>query len=554
VSRFPLKIPPEQQLINARGPDIALSPDGSMLVYLGESESGIQLLLRKMGQLDASPIPGTEGAYSPFFSSDSQWVGFFSGGVLKKVLLSGAPPLSIAKVINPYGGTWGENGIIIYGTRSSGLFQVSDKGGTPERLTTPDKEQGVTSHRWPDILPGNKAVLVTIWRTDLEDASIGIVDLKTGEVRELMEMAIYPRYSLSGHLIFGNLEGSLLAARFDLSRLKLKGSVISLLDGTQVTRGGDLNFTLSRNGSLVYALGISSYYSLVMVNRQGLGKPLGLEGRRFRTPKFSPDGDKAALSITDGRATDIWIYSFEHGLLTRLTLGEYDWYPTWTMDGERIIFASTRSGIADIYFKKADGSSDAELFFKSETNKWEPCLSPDGKTLVYRKGYVARGPDIFMLPLEEERKAQPYLNTSSSELNPMVHPKGRWLLFTSDESGQREVYIRTFPDPSEGRWQVSVNGGQEPLWSRDGKELFYRSHGDNKIVSVEVKTEPVFELGTRKILFDDVYVRRTDHPNYDIHPDNDRFLMIKRNELESTEIIIVLNWFEELKRIVPSGK
>jgi serine/threonine-protein kinase len=443
--------------------------------------------------------------------------------------------------------------MIIFGTSTSGLFQVSSAGGVPQSITTPDAEQGVVSHRWPDILPGDEAVLFTIWKSSLEDVSIGVVNLKTGEVKRLMEMGTYPRYAISGHLVYGSPDGSLLAAPFDLSRLELKGSVISLLDDIHITSGGPLNFTVSHNGSLVYIKGESTYYRIVMVDRQGVEQSLGKEYSGFRSPRFSPDGKQVACEFFDGSSYNIWIYKLEHGPLTRLTFGNNDYYPTWTPDGERIVFSSSRGGERDLYWKKADGSGDAELLFTAENAQWETSLSPDGKLLVYREVHPSSGRDIWVMPLEGERKAQPFLISSFSENTPMISPNGRWLAYTSNESGGIQVYVRTFPDVSGGRWQASTEGGQEPVWSRDGRELFYRSR-DNKIVSVSVKTDPVFELGTRKILFEDVYLKRYQHSNYDVHPDNNRFLMIKPSTIKLAEMFVVLNWFEELKRLVPTKK
>jgi serine/threonine-protein kinase len=303
----------------------------------------------------------------------------------------------------------------------------------------------------------------------------------------------------------------------------------------------------------VYIEGEASNYTIVMVDRQGIEQSLGKEQRSYRAPRFSPDGKQVAFDIREGSSLNIWIYKLEHGPLTRLTFGTNDLYPTWTPDGERIVFSSNRTGDFDLYWKKADGSIDTEPLFQAEFLQFETSLSPDGKLLVYREVHSSTGMDIWVLPLEGERKPQPFLNTSFSESTPMLSPNGRWLAYTSNESGERQVYVRTFPDVGGGRWQASTEGGQEPIWSRDGRELFYRSR-DKKIVSVPVKTEPMFELGTRKILFEDMYVKRYQHSNYDIHPDNKRFVMIKPPTLASAEMIVVLNWFEELKRLVPTKK
>jgi dipeptidyl aminopeptidase/acylaminoacyl peptidase len=379
------------------------------------------------------------------------------------------------------------------------------------------------------------------------------VDLKTGNVKLLMEMGTCPRYALSGHLVYGGSDGSLLAAPFNLARLEVKGSVISLLDDIHITSGGPLNFTISHNGSLVYTKGGALKHTIVMVDRQGKEQPLGKEQRTFRSPRFSPDGKQVAFDIADGSSLDIWIYKLEQGPLTRLTFGEYDLYPTWTPDGERIVFSSSSAGDPDLFWKKADGSSDAEPLLTAEYPQYETSISHDGKLLAYRETHSSTGMDIWVLPLEGERKPRPFLNTSFREVTPMLSPNGRLIAYASTASGQSEVYVRTFPDVGGGRWQASSGGGQEPLWSRDGRELFYRSR-DNKIVSVAVNTEPVFELGARNVLFEDVYYKRYQHSNYDIHPDNQRFVMVKPSETISADLIVVLNWFEELKRLVPTKK
>jgi serine/threonine-protein kinase len=553
VTRFTLAIPLNQRFVSLTGAGIALSPDGTSLVYTGQGEADTYLYVRKMDQLETSPIPGTEGAIQPFFSPDSQWVGFFTAGKLNKVNLGGGPPLTISEVsVNPAGASWSPDGIIIFGSYSFGLFQVSSSGGTPQNITTPDPEKGTSSHRWPEILPGSKAVLFTIFPGNLEGASIGLANIETGEVKLLKEEGTYPRYTPTGHLVYGGTDGSLLAMPFDHKRLEITGSVISLLDNINVKGGGPANFALSRNGSLAYLEGSTSSNTIVLADRQGGEQSLIKEERGFRSPRFSPDGKRVAVEISEGGILDIWTYRLDFGPLTRLTFGSYDLYPVWTSDGQRIIFSSNRAGTADLYLKKADGSSAAEQLIITEFDQYETSLSPDSKILVYREIHPSTRRDIWVLPLEGERKPQPFLNSSFNEFTPMLSPNGRWLAYTSDESVRNEIYVRTFPDASAGRWQVSTEGGTEPLWSRDGRELFYRGKG--KIISVAVKTEPMFELGARKELFEDVYVRRSSHTNYDIHPDNKRFVMVKPPERISTEMIVVLNWFEELKRLVPSRR
>jgi len=553
ITRFALAIPSSQRFVSASGPGIDLSPDGKSLVYTGQGEVHRQLYVRKMNQLEASPLPGTEGAYAPFFSPDSQWVGFFSGGKLKKVSLRGGPPLIISEISGTlHGASWDQNDIIIFGVPGSGLSQVSSSGGTPQTITTINVEKGEYSHHGPDILPGGKAVLFTIWGGSLEDASIGLANLETGEVKLLLERGTCPRYAHTGHIVYGGADGSLLAVPFDLKRLEVTGPVISILDDINVTSGGSADFAFSRNGSLVYLKGFSSNRTLVLTDRKGNEQSLTREQRVFRAPRFSPDGKRMAVEIFDKRKYDIWVYELEQGPLTRLTFEWNNLYPVWTPDGRRVAFSSNRAGSYDLYWKQADGSGAAEPLFTAEFSQWEISFSPDGGLLVYREVHPDTGRDIWILPLEGERKPQPVLQTSFRECTPMLSPDGRWLAYTSDESGRNEIYVRAISDSGGGRWQVSTGGGTEPLWSWDGRELFYRS--GNNIMSAAIETEPIFKVQTRKVLFGGDYEKNSSHTNYDIHPDNKRFVMIKSPLEMSTEMIVVLNWFEELKRLVPTEK
>jgi serine/threonine-protein kinase len=553
ITRFALAIPLSQRFVSGQGQGIALSPDGKSLVYTGQGEVATQLYVRKMEQLEASPIPGTEGAFDPFFSPDSQWVGFFSGSKLKKVSLRGGPPLTISEISGiPRGASWDQNEIIIFGIAGAGISQISSSGGIPKTITKLDVEKGVIDHRWPHILPGGKAALFTIWIGALENAGIGLANLETGEVKLLIEGGTCPRYAHTGHIIYGGTDGSLLAAPFDIKRLEVTGSVISLLDNINVKGGGPASFAFSRNGSLVYLTGSTSNRTLVLTDRKGNEQPLTKEQRDFRAPSFSPDGKRVAVRIYDEGGSDIWIYELDQGPLTRLTFEGVNRYPVWTPDGKRVAFSSDRAGPPDLYWKQADGSGAAEPLFTAGFAQFEISFSPDGKLLVYREVHPDTHRDIWILPLEGERKPQPFLQTSFNEFNPMLSPDGRWLAYTSDESGQNETYVRAFLNSGGGRWQVSTGGGTEPLWSRDGRELFYRS--GNNIMSAAVEMGPIFKVQTRKVLFEDAYVKYFPHTNYDIHPDNKRFVMIKTPLEISTEMIVALNWFEELRRLVPAGK
>lgn len=553
VKRYTLEVPSLQVFTLITGPGLAISPDGTQLVYVGYGETDTQLYVRKMDQLETTPIPGTEGTNTPFFSPDGRWIGFFLDKRLKKVELGRGQPITICEVSETaYGASWGQNEIILFGQGDTGLAQVSSSGGTPQIIAKPDIENGVIRLLWPEILPGGKAALCTIWRGSLDSASVGLVDLETGVVDLLLEEATFPKYSPSGHIVYASTEKSLMAIPFSLKRLKVTGPVVSLIDGINVKAGGPALFTFSNDGSLVFFRGFGTRLMIVMVDRQGNEQSLIEEIRGFRAPRFSPDGKRIVVDLWGEGAQNIYVYELNPVSSNRLTFEGGNYYPIWTLDSKRIMFSSRRAGKIDLYWKNADGSGAAESLYSAEHDQAEISLSPDGKRLVYVENHPSTGRDLWVLPLEGERKPRPYLKTPAKEFSPMLSPDGRFLAYTSDELGKNEVYVKTFPDDSGGKWRVSTNGGAEPLWSRDGRELFYR--GENKIISVAVETEPVFKLGTRKMLFEDVYRKWIPHTNYDIHPDNEHFVFVKIPEETSMGMIVVLNWFEELKRLVPTGK
>jgi serine/threonine protein kinase/Tol biopolymer transport system component len=552
VTRFVLPLQSGQPLVG-QGPRVAISPDGSNLIYVSWGAGNPRLYVRKMDQLDANPIPGTEGADTPFFSSDGQWVGFIAGDKLKKVSFKGGLPITIAKDLsNVRGASWGSNNIIIFSrTNRSGLYKVSAAGGPPQQVTTLDEEQGEVSHRWPEILPGNNAALFSILRASLDDMQIGVVSIETGEVKILIDPGCQPRYISTGHIIYTVPDGSLLAVPFNPSRLEVTGPAIPLKEGITVRDGGASDFMLSMNGSLVYAGEVSSERALVLVDRQGRERILTDKRHDYFSPSFSPDGKKIAVTISLTGKRDVWIYDIEQDTLTRLTFEGSHYYPVWTPDGKRVAFSSSMAGTYDLYWKLADFSGTAEPLLVKEGEQLEISFTPEGKLLVFRERHPVTSRDIWILPLDGERTPQPFLNTSFNERSPMLSPDGRWLAYVSDDSGRSEIYVRTFSDLSGSRWQVSTDGGTEPLWAKNGKELFYR--GSNRFFSASIETEPTFKVGTREALFEDVYWNSAVHTLYDIHPDGKRFVMVKGLQQRS-ELIVVQNWFEELRHAFQAEK
>jgi serine/threonine-protein kinase len=540
VVRVAVALPPHQPLAGAA----RLAPDGTAFLYVGQGGRGSLLYLRPLDQLEARPIPGTEAASDPFFSPDGQWVGFFSEDKLRIVALAGGPPVTVAQIPRfVLGASWGPNDTIVFApTTGSGLSRISAAGGEPEVITTPDLQRGEVSHRWPAFMP-NGAVLFTAWNGKPEDAHVGVVSLETGELKYLLP-GTDARYSTTGHLVYASADGSLLIAPFDPDRLEVTGPAVPIIEGVSVSWRGSASFTLSRDGTLIYLSRSVARRSVVFVDRDGVERPLTDERRGFMDPRFAPGGDRLAVSIYDGITRDVWVYGLEDGILSRLTFTGENRYPAWTSDGRRVAFSSYREGAAALFWAPADGSGAAERLLTAQHDQYPGSWTLDGRSLIYHEMNPTSGRDIWVLPLDEDRTPWPYLQESHEELSPRLSPDGRWLAYVSNESGRHEVYVRAFPAPG-SRWQVSTGGGTEPLWAPGGRELFYRS--DNELMAAAIETEPTFRLLTREALFEDPYVRRFFYTNYDIHSDGERFVMIKSGE-ESAQLIVVLNWFEELRR------
>ncbi len=540
---------------------VALSPDGKRLVYV--TVQG--LYLRPMDSLQASPIPGTEEALSAFFSPDGQWVGFFTDGELKKVSISGGAPLTLCDAAGVRGASWGTDNTIVFGQTGAGLSQVSAAGGTPRQLTTLDSKTGETDQIHPQILPGGKAVLFTSRDGgNLDNWQIVVQSPETGE-RQVLVQGTYARYVVTGHLVYAQAgtPGTLLAVPFDVERLEVTGIPVPIVEGVQQSAASGLaQFSFSDLGTFVYVPGGTGtgLSRLVWVDRQGTAEPLAAPPHLYRGPSLSPDGGRVAVTITEPKA-DIWVYEIARQTLTRLTFeGSENQQPQWTPDGKRVTWRSIREGVpGNLFWKLADGTGAAERLTTSEFRQNPGSWSPDGQFLAFHQrpstGSSPTERDIWILPLEGERKPQSILQTQFNELGPVFSPDGRWLAYISDESGRNEIYIRPFPKVEEGKWQISTAGGVEPRWARNGRELFYRNEIGDQMIVVEITGEPTFRAGTPRVLFEGIYQRSAGGAAfYDVRPDAQRFLMVQAGEqgAGAGQINVILNWFEELKRLVPT--
>jgi Tol biopolymer transport system component/predicted Ser/Thr protein kinase len=559
VTRTVITLPPGQQLAGLEnGPAVTLSPDGTHLAYVARQSGIQQLYLRAMDSLEARPIPGTEGATEPFFSPDGQWVGFFAGGTLKKVSVSGGAALTLGVAVNPSGASWGSQGVIIFASALIGVLQqVSDAGGAAQPLTR--REKGEVSHRWPAFLPGGREVLFsagTTTNTLWTNAQVAVHSVRTGERRNLVQGGMYPRFAPSGHLIYAQ-GGSLMAVPFDPQRLAVTGAAVPVVeDVRQSTSNGLAQYSFSSTGSLVYVPGglQGAQSRPVWVTRNGAEQPLAAPARAYVFPRLSPDARRLAVTITE-QDSQVWLYDLSRETLTRFTFeGNTNQTPAWSPDGKRIAFQSNKEGRQNLYWQLADGSGGLERLTTSEYTDTPKSWSPDGRLLAFIEITPTTGYDIWVLQISD-RKPQPFLRTPFNESVPQFSPDGRWLAYVSDESGHFEVYVQPYPGPG-GKWQISAEGGLEPVWNPNGRELFYRS-GD-KMMAVDISAQSGFTVGKPRMLFEGRYLPTpATFPNYDVSPDGQRFLMLKPSEsAESapTQINIVQNWFEELKQKVPTGK
>jgi hypothetical protein len=528
---------------------LAFAPDGTHLVYAAEHGGTTQLYLRSLDRLEAMPVRGSEGADSAFFSPDSLWLGFFAGTRLMKVPVEGGVPQPICEAAEVRGASWGSDGTIVFSSGTSGLRRVSASGGTSRVLLAPDVKRGETAFYRPEILPGNEAVVFTTFAGILRAS---VVSIKTGARRDLTE-GNGAHYSASGHLVFAR-GGSLFAAPFDIQLLELTGPAVSVLEGV-VTLSPFYSplFGLSATGALAYGPGSPGRETLVWVDRQGKVEPLPYEPRSYEDPRLSPDGKRVAVTIR-ADDPDIWILDIARGTSARLTFeaGE-DETPVWTPDGGKVIYSADRAGHPrTLYSKPSDGSGREEGLLESQTHPHVSSWSPDGRTLVYTEYDPVSSGDIWVLTPGGKAERHPWLRTPFNERAARFSPDGHWLAYISNESGRDEVYVQPFPGPG-GKWQISVSGGTEPVWSHTGNEIFYRN-GD-KMLAVGVVSSRGFLAETPHVLFEGRFVpTRRGEAAYDISPDDRRFIMIQRDVLSfATHLNVVLNFSEELKRRVPKA-
>jgi Tol biopolymer transport system component len=526
VVRFGIQLPRDEQPVGATGSTIALSPDGSRIVYVGKAPSGQRLYSRGLDQVDPVSIAGTDGAILPFFSPDGQWLGFKAGDHLMKVALAGGPVLPLCSTGGAtYGATWTPSDSIIFAS-DSGLMVVPAAGGSPHLLARPDSGEALL---WPDAVRDGRMILFTAMLHG--GVHLATLDRRTRRIKRLQQAGACPHYVTAGFVVISDPSGIISAVPFDTRKAAVTGPAVPLADKLGTNANGDVNLGVSRTGAFAFQSSVSSGSRLVFVDRNGAVRDAGSDTGLYVGPRLSSDGRRVALGRwTDENftATDVWVLDLAQHTRTRLTFGAKAAWPVWSPDGRRIAYAyQATASESRVYWVPSDGSGEPDSL-GSSPGLWFPAVfTPDGRSLLFH-GIRAQQSMAEIWELAPDRGAAPkqILASAFHDFNPTLSPDGRWMAYVSDESGRWEIYVRPFPGPG-GRWQVSLDLGTEPVWSHTGREIFYRS-GD-RMMAAAVRTQGGFEVGGRTELFEGAFDQAPRGiTNYDVTRDGKTFVMLQQ--------------------------
>jgi serine/threonine-protein kinase len=561
--RLDVDLGPDVSLGSFAGANAILSPDGLRMVYVSHN----RLFTRRLDQLQSTELPGTEGADAPFFSADGQWIAFFAENKLKKLSVAGGATAVLCNAPSGLGGSWGEDNVITAALNVvGGLSRIPANGGAPSPLTELDRARGETTHRWPQFLPGGKAVLFTAHSQQVsafDEADIKVMALRDRHQKTLVRGGTYGRYLPTGHLLYVN-RGTLFAVPFDIGSLEVRGSPVSLLNQVAYDISGGARFEVSQTGTLVYETGGAQDRSVSLDWLESDGRTRALLRRpgNYGRPSFSPDGQRLAMDIADGSRSDIWIYDLRRDGMARLTWdGNVNQLPVWTPDGRYIVFQD-QEGLS---WTRADGAGKPQTLLRTKSTTvqmWS--FAPDGKRLAYFELDPGTAFHLWTVPLESNgvglRAGQPevFLQTSSDERHPSFSPDGHWLAYSSTESGAFQVYVRAFPDKG-GKWQISNAGGFYPTWSRVGHELFFESP-DNRIMVVNYTVDADSFVPDKPRVWSEARLANLGlFKNFDLAPDGKRIAaLIPAEGGEAKQlrhhVVFLMNFFDELRRGFPLNK
>jgi len=551
VNRFVHTLPEGQAF---RAPELgvfALAPNGRDFIY--NTLNG--LYRRSLDTLEARVIPGTEGgANAPIFSPDSQSIAFTRQRGINRIAINGGASVHISDASPgvPIGTSWADDGTIFF-SRDAGILRVPGNGGATELVVEVTGDEFLSS---PSLLPdGDSLLFVVTHSTDWDTGQIVVQSLASGERRVLVNGGSAPRFVRTGHIVYA-FEDRLLGIAFNPGTLSVAGGSVPLVQGVlRAALSPDANYGIADNGTLAYVSGgVGGSRNLTLSDRTGQQKLLLTSPGNYEQPRFSPDGTRVAYSTSDGsRNTDVFTYDLARGIPTRLTFAAgIDSYPVWTPDGERIAFYSDRDG-GGLFWQAANGTGQAELLAPvSGTEELIPtAFLPDGSALLYYTQGGGAPSDLYLLSMDGDRTARLLVGTEFDEDFSDISPDGRWIAYSSDESGTDQVYVRPLPNVDDGKWQVSTDFGIDPVWSRAGKQLIYRTREAFMVAGYD--DEPTFSPQLPEVLFETRIATLTGRSSFDVSPDGQQIVRYQEASSASLrQIVIVENWVEELKRLVPT--
>jgi eukaryotic-like serine/threonine-protein kinase len=519
---------------------IAISPDGTRVVYVASRNGTRHLVVRDLGSFELRPLRGTDGAVAPFFSPDGNAIGFFSENALKTVSLSGGDPVTVTEARQARGGVWLADGSIVFGNFEGAQLVQVPRSGAPRIVAN-------SSYSFQSMaaLPQTSAVLTDIRSGPNPDFNtVEAVSLADGGRKVLVRSGTHPFYR-DGRLFFLR-SGSLYAVRFDPVTLVVTGSPVAILDGIRTETQGAGQVALSEEGTLVYVEGATAWQGTpVWVTRDGMAQRVGAPERVYGTFALSPDGRRVAFEVA-AATTDIWIYELGRGTFSRLTQDGDNRTPVWSPDGRVVAYNTIRDGMRTVASRPVDGSGPETRLWSGSLQCAPYAWSPDAKSLAMGCESKDSSEDLYILTLGDPT-LRPFVITPFSDWGAHFSPDGKWIAYITDASGQYEVVVRPYPGPG-SLWQISIGGGEEPVWSGDGREIFYRN--GTKWMSVGVSTTGQFSATPPRVMFEGPYINVPNF-SYDLAPDG-RFLLLQGPPASpAMHFNVVLNWTEELKRIVP---
>jgi eukaryotic-like serine/threonine-protein kinase len=534
---------------------IAISPDGRRIAYVGPSKTGRVLWVREMNEFEGKPLPGTEGAQAPFFSPNGERIGFFGEGFTQARLMvtpatGGMVRTVVSDSASVYGGSWGRDGNIYFTYALGGIVRVAEEGGALFRVSRPDTAAGEQEHDYVQTLPGGKGAIVQVWKGSGNENVIAALSFATGKVKTIAK-GTFARFLPPDKLVYGTSDGRVFAVTFDEKALAATTEPVQVLDNVRAEAAdGTLQFAVSESGALVYVPGGESARDVVLVSRNGTETSVDSTWvGHFSDPALSPDGSRLAMTIAGNDGSAVWVKRLPNGSLTRLTLTGSSDRPTWSPDGRTVAYLGNRGGKRTVWMRRADGSNEEQLVNRKAPQLDEVSFSPDGRFTILRTIGSTANSRKLLIATSPDSAPKPLVRTDYDNYGAVISPNGRWMAYGSNESHQNEVYVRPFPAVDSARWTISVSGGAEPMWSRSGRELFFRTPSGD-MMAVPIAAGTAFQAGTPAKLFTARHLLADDrHHTYDVSLNDQQFIMVRNSQKNAQTLGVVVNWGAEIKRL-----